>query len=169
MEQILHSTETNTDREILDEQWRRHNFLEGLYEFYLEKIISFHSFYLPIAGGVVAYVLTRKGGAAAFGLLIPLVISLGAVLIFYLSRPDAEELNSAIHESARKLNIISTHAQLLGRTVSAFFVLHVIIAAGLIAGLISIFHYGGIPGLDIPSEQNLVSWCMRLSRSTSGP
>jgi hypothetical protein len=31
--------------------WKKHEFLDGLYRFYLDKIISFHTFYLPLVGG----------------------------------------------------------------------------------------------------------------------
>jgi hypothetical protein len=120
MKDVTRPTEVSVDAALLNENWRRHKFLESLYEFYLEEILSFHSFYLPIAGGVVAYVLTREGSPAALALLIPLVISSGAVGIFYFSIREATELNNAIHESARRLDIISTHAQLLVRTVLAF-------------------------------------------------
>ena len=152
MKDVTHLAEVNLDTALLNENWRRHKFLEGLYEFYLEKILSFHSFYLPIAGGVVAYVLTLTGSPAALGLLIPLVISSGAVWIFYLSIREATELNEAIHESARNLNIISTHAQLLVRTVLAFFVLHVIIVAGLLFSLIYVLYYKHFPDLGMPPK-----------------
>ena len=49
--------------------WKKHEFLDGLYRFYLEKIIGFHTFYLPIVGGVAAYVLAHPSHAAALGLV----------------------------------------------------------------------------------------------------
>jgi hypothetical protein len=70
----------------LDDLWKRHEFLDGLFRFYLEKIIDFHKFYLPIVGGVVAYILKNASRQSAFGLLIPLVVSIGAVWIFALAR-----------------------------------------------------------------------------------
>jgi hypothetical protein len=136
----------------LKECWRRHKFLDGLYRFYLGKIISFHTFYLPIAGGVVAYVVTLKGSPAALGLLIPLVVSSGAVWIFFRAVQESEELNAAIRDSAKGLNIISTHAQLLVRTVLAFLILHVMIVIGLVIGMAIIIVYGQIPDLHITSQ-----------------
>ena len=53
--------------------WKRHEFLDRLYRFYMEKIIGFHTFYLPVVGGVVAYVLAHPGAAMAFGLVVPLI------------------------------------------------------------------------------------------------
>lgn len=153
MTQVTHPKEATPVVATSDEKWERHKFLESLYEFYLEKILNFHSFYLPIAGAVVAYVLTFAGSpTAAFGLLIPLVVSLGAAWIFYLSIRDVTELNEAIHESAKNLDIISTHVQLLVRSVVAFFALHVIIVVGLIAALVFIVGFGHIPGLNPPAK-----------------
>ena len=135
-----------------DELWRRHEFLNGLYRFYVERIISFHSFYLPIAGGVVAYVLTHTSRPAAFGLFIPLVVSMGAVWIFGYAVREADELNDAIRKNAMSLGILATHAQLLVRAVAAFLVLHILIVLALGAGFAMLLVYGTLPGLPVPCD-----------------
>lgn len=114
-----------------------------MYRFYLGKIISFHTFYLPIAGGVVAYVLANAGivgSVAAYGLLIPLVVSLGAVWIFFLALGEAQELNVAIRDSAKGLHIIATHSRILVHAVGAFLILHIVIVIGLAIGITLLFH-----------------------------
>jgi hypothetical protein len=121
-----------------DELWKRHEFLDGLFRFYLEKIIDFHKFYLPIVGGVVAYVLAHATRQSAFGLLIPLVVSVGAVSILFLVRRQAEDLNSAISANAKALDVLATHARILVHTVVAFLSLHVLIVLGLSVGFVKL-------------------------------
>jgi hypothetical protein len=116
--------------------WKRHEFLDGLYRFYLDKIISFHSFYLPIAGGVAAYVLAHPSRASALGLVVPLIVSVGAAFIFCFARKEAGELKDAIVESAKALNILASHAQILVRAANAFFILHLVVASGLVIGIV---------------------------------
>src|SRR5262245_54516719 len=106
--------------------WKRHEFLDGLYRFYLEKVITFHSFYLPIAGGVAAYVLAHPSRASALGLVVPLIVSVGAAFIFGFARKEAGELKDAIADSAKALKILATHAQILVRAANAFFILHLV-------------------------------------------
>jgi hypothetical protein len=126
----------------LDELWKRHEFLDGLFRFYLEKIIDFHKFYLPIVGGVVAYILGNANRQSAFGLLIPLVVSIGAVWILFLARWQAEELNGAISENAKALGILATHARILVHTVGAFLALHGLIVVGLSIGFVKLVVWG---------------------------
>jgi hypothetical protein len=76
------------------DSWKKHEFLDGLYRFYLEKIISFHTFYLPIAGGVVAYVLAHPSPVMALGLLVPVIVSAGAAVIFFAGIHEADELRN---------------------------------------------------------------------------
>jgi hypothetical protein len=128
----------------LDELWRRHEFLDGLFRFYLDKIIDFHKFYLPIVGGVVAYILKDANRQTAFGLLIPLVVSVGAVWIFSLARQQAEELNDAIHANAKALGILATHARILVHTVTAFLALHIVIVLGLSFGFVKLIVCGAL-------------------------
>ncbi len=73
--------------------------------FYLEKIITFHTIYLGLVGGLVVYVLQHPGKLIALGLLVPLVpllVSSGAALILYSATRESVELNAAIIESAGK-------------------------------------------------------------------
>jgi hypothetical protein len=127
--------------------WNKHQFLDGLYRFYLEKIITFHTFYLPIAGGVVAYVLAHPSRIMALGLLVPLIVSAGAARIFFAGIKEAKELWSAIVASAKEVNTLATHARMLVRAVCAFFLLHVIIVVGLVAMAILLWVCGQSPGL----------------------
>lgn len=126
----------------LDELWKRHEFFDGLFRFYLEKVIDFHKFYLPIVGGVVAYVLANASRQSAFGLLIPLVVSIGAVWIFALARREAEELNGVIAANAKALGISATHARVLVHTVVVFLALHGFIVLGLSFGFVKLVVYG---------------------------
>jgi hypothetical protein len=125
-----------------DDLWKRHEFFDGLFQFYLEKIIDFHKFYLPIVGGVVAYVLANANRQSAFGLLIPLVVSIGAVWIFSLAKGQAEELNEAIYANAKAMRILPTHARILVHTVIAFLALHALIVLGLTFGFMKLAIYG---------------------------
>jgi hypothetical protein len=125
-----------------DELWKRHEFLDGLFRFYLEKIIDFHKFYLPIVGGVVAYILKDARPQTAFGLLIPLVVSVGAVWIFALARRQSGELNDAIRANAKALGILATHARILVQTVTAFLALHIVIVFGLGFGFVRLVVFG---------------------------
>jgi hypothetical protein len=120
--------------------WKRHEFLDGLYRFYLDKIISFHSFYLPIVGGVAAYVLTHPSRASALGLVVPVIVSVGAAFIFFFARKEAGDLRDAIRESAKALNILASHAQILVRAVVAFFILHLVVAFGLLIGIVLLWN-----------------------------
>jgi hypothetical protein len=86
----------------LADRWKRHEFLNGLYRFYLEKIISSHTIYLGLVGGLVVYVLQHPSKLIALGLLVPLVVSSGAALILYSATRESVELNAAIIESAGK-------------------------------------------------------------------
>jgi hypothetical protein len=122
----------------LDELWKRHEFFDGLFRFYLSTIIDFHKFYLPIVGGVVAYVLANASRQSAFGLLIPLVVSIGAVWIFFLARQQAEDLNGAICANAEALGILATHARILVHAVVAFLILHGLIVVGLSFGFVKL-------------------------------
>jgi hypothetical protein len=119
----------------LEERWRRYKFLDGLYRFYIKQIFTFHTLYFTLAGGVVIYVLnnSKNGIILGFGLVIPIVVSLGAVCIFYRALSEASELNDAIRDSAKDLNILSTHAQILVRAVCTFLFLHGVIIIGLVA------------------------------------
>src|SRR3984893_19587217 len=114
-----------TDRNLspipLGELWKRHEFFDGLFQFYLDKIMQFHTFYLPIVGGVVAYVQKNTARQSAFGLLIPLAVSIGAVWIFAVARHEAEELNGAIRANAEALGILPPPARLLVHSVFPFF------------------------------------------------
>jgi hypothetical protein len=76
--------------------WKTHEFLDGLYRFYLEKIIGFHTFYLPVVGGVVAYVLAHPSKGMALGLVVPFIVSAGAAQIFFAGIAEAKQLNKAI-------------------------------------------------------------------------
>src|SRR3984893_3996995 len=105
----------------LDELWKRHEFFDGLFQFYLDKIMQFHTFYLPIVGGVVAYVLKNTTRQSAFGLLIPLAVSIGAVWIFVVARHEAEELNGALRANSEALGILPPPARLLVHSVFPFF------------------------------------------------
>jgi hypothetical protein len=126
----------------LDELWKRHEFFDGLFQFYLDKIMQFHTFYLPIVGGVVAYVLKNTTRQSAFGLLIPLAVSIGAVWIFAVARHEAEELNGAIRANAEALGILPTHARILVHAVTAFLALHALIVIGLSVGFVKLLFYG---------------------------
>ena len=127
--------------------WKRHEFLDGLYRFYLEKIIGFHTFYLPIAGGVVAYVLAHPSRGMALGLLVPLIVSAGAAQIFFAGIEEAKQLKDAIADSAEKVGILATHALMLVRAVRAFFFLHLIIVIGLVLIAVLLFVCGQLPDL----------------------
>jgi hypothetical protein len=116
---------------VEDNPWERHIFLDGLYRFYLDLIIKFHSFYLPVVGAVTVYVLDDPTPVRVLGLVIPLILSVGAAIILFSAIKEAKELIEAIRISASTLNIISTHAQILVRAVIAFFVLHVVLALAL--------------------------------------
>jgi hypothetical protein len=131
----------------LVDPWKKHEFLDGLYRFYLEKIISFHTFYLPIAGGVVAYVLAHPSPMMALGLLVPLIVSAGAAQIFYAGINEADELRRAIKASATEIKILATHARMLVRAVRAFFLLHVIMVAGFAGMAIILWVCGQLPDL----------------------
>jgi hypothetical protein len=116
--------------------WKRHEFLDGLYRFYLDKIISFHSFYFPIVGGAAAYSLVHPSRGSALALAVPLIISIGAAIIFGFAGREAGELRDAIDKSAKSLNILSTHTQILVRAVYTFLVLHLAVACGLLIGIV---------------------------------
>ena len=45
-------------------------------------------------------------------------------------------LRDAIVDSAKALNILATHAQILVRALYAFFVLHLVVASGLLIGIV---------------------------------
>ena len=83
------------------DRWKRHEFLNRLYRFYLEKIITF-TIYLGLVGGLVVYVLQHSSKLIALGLLVPLVMSSGAALILCSATRESVELNAAIIESAGK-------------------------------------------------------------------
>lgn len=129
-------------------KWKKYEFLDGLYRFYLNEIISFHMFYLPVVGGIVAYVLAHQGKPIALGLVVPLIVSAGAACIFFPAIKESEELNKAIMDSARELVILPTHAKMLVRAVIAFFLLHfTIVIFSLLAGgsLLLTGHVFGLP------------------------
>ena len=136
--------------------WKKHEFLDGLYRFYLEKIIGFHTFYLPIVGGVAAYVLAHPSHAAALGLVVPLIVSVGAAIIFGAGVREAQELNAAISESAHAVGILATHARMLVRAVIAFCIRHVALSAVLIAAIGMLAYYGEVPGLPATPTQKSV-------------
>jgi hypothetical protein len=133
-----------------DEQndlWKKHKFLDGLYRFYLEQIISFHKFYLPVVGALVAYVLGHQSKALAFGLALPLIVSLGACFVFGSGVKEAEELNTAISKSAQALGVLATHAQMLVRATVAFLVLHIAIVVALVGLGGALLHFWQLPGI----------------------
>ena len=134
------------------ERWKRHEFLDGLYRFYLERIISFHAFYLPVVGGVVAYVLAHPSKAMALGLMVPVIVSAGAAQIFFSAIGEAKELRDAISHSAGELGILGTHAHMLVRSVRAFFLLHLIIVVSLLVAGGLLATYGELPGLPAASS-----------------
>lgn len=140
------------------EKWKRHEFLDALYKFYLDKILSFHAVYLPIFGGVVSYILANQDRLVSLGLIVPLVISVGAAVILFSGIREAKELNAAIRNSAAALGILATHAHMLVRAVTAFFVLHIVIAFGLMALLYMMFIYGGIPVMNDQISTTSLLW-----------
>jgi hypothetical protein len=122
-----------------DDAWQRHVFLDGLYRFYLDLIIKFHSLYLPVVGAVAAYVLDKLTLLSSAGALaIPFILSSGVAIILFFAINEAEELVAAIQTSASGLHLIATHAKILVRAVIAFCVLHVVLALalGLLIGVI---------------------------------
>ncbi len=129
-----------TDDTSMDALWKTHEFLDGLYRFYLEQIIDFHKFYLPVVGGVVAYVLQSHSAAIALGLAIPLIVSAGAAWIFRSGVGEAQQLNQAIAESAKELGILATHAGMLVRATEAFLTLHIVIVVGLALLIVALPH-----------------------------
>jgi hypothetical protein len=128
------------------ELWRRHQFLDGLYRFYFDKILGFHSLYLPFAGGVVAYVLTHPGRTTALGLLVPMFVSAASAWIFTAAAQEANTLNAGVNESAAALGLPATHARILVRIVQGFLVLHVVLAGGLLAAAVFLLYQGALPG-----------------------
>ena len=142
------------DAEQSEALWKRHEFLDGLYRFYLDQIISFHKFYLPVVGGLVAYVLNNRSEAIAFGLVIPLIVSLGACVIFCSGVKEAKELNAAIADSAGSLGILATHARMLVRATAAFLVLHIAIVIALVWLGGAMMHFWHLPGRFPPSSPN---------------
>jgi hypothetical protein len=131
----------------VSQRWKKHEFLDGLYRFYLEKIISFHAFYLPLIGGVVAYVLAHPSRAAALGLVVPLIVSAGAAQIFAAGIREAKELNDALRVSAGTVGLLATHAYMLVRAVRAFFYLHLLMTVALLLAMGLLLIYGEVPGL----------------------
>jgi hypothetical protein len=71
-----------------------------------------------------------------------LVVSIGAVWIFFLARQQAEELNCAISANARALGALATHAPILVHTVVAFLALHGLIVVGLSFEFAKLVVYG---------------------------
>jgi hypothetical protein len=128
------------------ELWRRHQSLDGLYRFYFEKILGFHSLYLPFAGGVVAYVLTHPGRTTALGLLVPLFVSAVSAWIFAATAQEAKTLNAAVNGSAAALGLPATHARILVRVVQGFLALHVVLAGVLLAATALLLYQGALPG-----------------------
>ena len=136
------------DQEQSEALWKKHEFLDGLYRFYLEQIISFHKFYLTVVGALVAYVLEHhQSEAIAFGLALPLIVSLGACPIFGSGVKEAKELNAAIATSARSLGVLATHSQMLVRATVAFLVLHVAIVVALVWLGGALLHLWVLPGI----------------------
>jgi hypothetical protein len=119
-----------------DTLWQRHKFLDGLYRFYLKLLINFHNFFLTVVGAITAYVLSHPSKLGAFGLIIPLVMSVGTAVILFSARKEVTELNDAIRDSAKKVGVMATHSQILVRAVLAFFVLQIAVTCGLLAGII---------------------------------
>jgi hypothetical protein len=130
--------------------WQTHEFLDGLYRFYLEKIIGFHTFYLPVVGGVVAYVLAHPSKGMALGLVVPFIVSAGAAQIFFAGIAEAKQLNKAIEASAKEVGILATHARMLVRAVRAFFFLHSIMIIGLL-GIALLLFFCGADCLGLPA------------------
>jgi hypothetical protein len=117
--------------ETRDELWKRHEFLDGLYRFYLDQIINFHNFYLPVVGALVVYVLAHPSAGMAFSLLIPIIASVGAAAIFGKGIGEAMELRNALADSAKTLIITTTHVQMLVRASVVFLVVHSLIVLGM--------------------------------------
>jgi len=145
--EVGEATPASESASAATDPWKTHEFLDGLYRFYLEKIIGFHTFYLPVVGGVVAYVLSHPSKSIALGLMVPFIVSAGAVQIFFAGIAEAKELKGAIAVSAGKLGILATHARMLVRAVRVFFLLHLIMVIGLLAVAIPLLIYGQLPGL----------------------
>jgi hypothetical protein len=138
-----------TDDKPMDALWKKYEFLDGLYRFYLEQIIDFHKFYLPIVGGVVVYVLGNPSEAIALGLAVPLIVSLGATVIFGAGVGKAQQLNQTIAESAAELGMLATHAGMLVRATAVFLLLHIVIVLGLVALIGALQHDWNLPGISM--------------------
>jgi len=112
--------------------WKRYEMLAGLYKFYLEQIVNFHTFYFATAGGITLFVLANRRGATPLALLLPLVISLAGVAAFAFGIRKSRELTVEIKAIARCLGLLSAHTEILEFLCFAFLAVHVLIAIGLI-------------------------------------
>ena len=130
-----------------DQLWKQYDTLKDLYKFYVGQLVDFHRFYLAIAGGLTVFALAHREGAAAFVLLLPLVISVGGVVTFAFGINKSRELTTEIKSIAKRLAMLSAHTEVLEFLCWAFLIVHLLIAVGLAWILVEIQPWLELPRL----------------------
>ena len=115
--------------------WDEYSQLVDLYKFYLGLILQANIF----AFGIIGAIITLLCGDASsyltkYGLVVPFFLCVALATIFLRSKTPARELEEAISKLGTELKTkLPPHTYLLRHAILLFGVVHILIAAGLIA------------------------------------
>jgi hypothetical protein len=127
------------------EAWKQYEALNGLYVFYVDQVIKFHTFYFAITGALISFVLVAPDPRVWLALLLPITISGGCVVTFAFGIRKAGELKDEARKIAIMLGFMRTHMEILQFLCGTFLIVHLLICGGL-ALLVIDGSFGALPG-----------------------
>jgi len=126
------------------EAWKQYEALNGLYVFYVDQVLKFHTFYFAIVGALISFVLAAPDARVWLVLLLPITISGGCVIIFAFGIRKAGELKDEARRIASGLGFMRTHMEILQFLCGTFLLVHLLICGGL-ALLVIDGGFGALP------------------------
>jgi hypothetical protein len=114
-------------------QWRKYEMDVSLYRSYLEFVIKFNVLYYAITGALVSYYFANQDNdLSVYGLVLPLLMSVGFAAFFLYGAGLAQNMRASIMEDAKSFGF-TTYPEVR--------VLQVLL---LICGLLFIVAAGGL-------------------------
>ena len=119
--------------------WRQYQLQIDLYKHYMDLTLKFNAFYYAITGGIVSFYFSRSDvSILKYSLTFPIVMSLGYAAIGFYIIPLIENFRRETIKIRDDLGMVSsTEFRVLSIIIGSSATLFVIIAAGLLALLLS--------------------------------
>lgn len=116
--------------------WRRYSLNTGLYQFYIDKLISLNTFQFGVTGGLLAYVLGHDSGQGWVrgALLLPAVLCLGQCVAICRGFAPLSRLERDLKDAVARLGPDVPHPTVspLRTMMQVYLVLNLICMAGLV-------------------------------------